>query len=290
MSAAEAPAGKSTPARRRHLPKLDATAAIGLTIVALAAILAVFGPLLAPGSPTSLVTMPYAPPGDLLLGSDVLGRDLLSRFLHGAQLTMIVAVASTLIGFFFGVALGFVVAEVSGWVDDIGTWFMDVFLSFPPLLLGLIIIAALSPDLPVLIGAIAFLHVPRVARVSRAVALNVSTMQFVEAARVRGDGLVLILVREILPNTLRPLGVEFGLRLTYSILFAGGLSFLGLGIQPPEADWGAMVRENLDAFQLGVFLPVLVPAFGIAVTAIGINLVVDWLGSNRSWSIPKELK
>lgn len=286
--AASAPRKRSKRAR----PKLDFWAWLGVSIVVLGLFLAVFGPLLAPYGVGELLpgATQFMPPNEqALLGTDVLGRDILSRLLYGAQLTVGVALAATGLGFVIGMAVGFSAAEIRGRYDDVVTWLIDVFLSFPPILLALIVIAALSTDLWVLIVTIAVIQSSRVARIGRAVAMNIAALEFVEVARARGENLVSILVREIWPSTVRPLAVEFGLRLTYSILFLSSLSFLGLGIQPPDADWGSMVRENLNGLQIGSYISVLAPAFAIGILTVGVNLIVDWLGSQSGRSISEEL-
>ena len=273
------PAGRRRSKRAR--PRPDAWAWTGIVIVAIGLFLAVFGPWMAPHNVGAIVsdTNFEAPGVSTVLGADTLGRDIASRLLHGARLTVGVALAATLLGFLIGMAAGFSAAEIKGRYDDFILWLADMMLSFPPLLLALIVIASLSSSLPVLVCTIAVIHASRVARVGRAVAMNVAALEFVEVARARGEGLVSILVREIWPSTVRPLAVEFGLRLTYSILFLSSLSFLGLGIQPPDADWGSMVRENLNALQTGAYLAVLLPAFSIAILTVGVNLIVDWLGA-----------
>jgi peptide/nickel transport system permease protein len=277
---------------KRARPKLDFWAWLGVGIVTIGLFLAVFGPYLAPYNVGQLVPggSQFLPPSsETWLGTDVLGRDVLTRVLYGARLTVGVALAATILGFLLGMAVGFSAAEIRGRYDDFVTWLIDVFLSFPPILLALIVIAALSSDLWVLICTIAVIHSSRVARIGRAVAMNVAALEFVEVARARGENLLSILVREIWPSTIRPLAVEFGLRLTYSILFLSSLSFLGLGIQPPQADWGSMVRENLNGLQTGAYLCVLAPALAIAILTVGVNLIVDWLGSNSGRSISEEL-
>ena len=275
---------------KRARPKPDAWAWAGIVIVTLGLVLALIGPLIAPYNVGQIVGDVFDPPNDQsILGTDVLGRDILTRLLYGAQLTVGVALAATVLGFLIGMAIGFSAAEIRGRYDDFVTWLLDVFLSFPPILLALIVIAALSSDLWVLICTIAVIHASRVGRVGRAVAMNIAALEFVEVARARGEKLTSILVREIWPSTIRPLAVEFGLRLTYSILFLSSLSFLGLGIQPPDADWGSMVRENLNALQRGTYIAVLAPAFSIAILTVGVNLIVDWLGSQSGRSISKEL-
>lgn len=276
---------------KRARPRPDGWAWAGIVIVAAGLLLAVGGPWLAPHEVGAIISESnFEAPGiNTLLGTDTLGRDILSRLLHGARLTVGVALAATVLGFLIGMAAGFSAAEIKGRYDDFMLWLADMMLSFPPLLLALIVITSLSSSLPVLVCTIAVLHASRVARVSRAVAMNVAALEFVEVARARGESLVSILVREIWPSTIRPLAVEFGLRLTYSILFLSSLSFLGLGIQPPDADWGSMVRENLNALQTGAYIAVLFPAFAIAILTVGVNLIVDWLGAVSGRSISEEL-
>ncbi len=267
---------KTEPVRRR-IPLL---AAAGLVTVIVVVVAAIFAPLLAPNPPSSLIGSAYAPPGPTLLGTDVLGRDLFSRMLYGARLTLLVAFGSTTIGFLLGTLWGLAAAELGGWFDDLTDWVVNIVLSFPPLMLGLLLVSALTPSLAILIGALAAIQLPRVVRVARAIGQNVSGLQFVEVARARGEGLFSILYREILPNTLRPLAAEYGLRVTYATLFISGLSFLGLGIQPPDADWGGLVRENMSAMQIGVMTPVLAPALAIGIFAVALNLVIDWVDEN----------
>ncbi len=276
---------------KRARPRPDGWAWAGIVTVAAGLLLAVAGPWLAPHEVGAIISESHfeAPGVNTVLGTDMLGRDILSRLLYGARMTVGVALAATVLGFLIGMAAGFSAAEIKGRYDDFMLWLADMMLSFPPLLLALIIIASLSSSLPVLICTIAVLHASRVARVSRAVAMNIAALEFVEVARARGESLVSILVREIWPSTIRPLAVEFGLRLTYSILFLSSLSFLGLGIQPPDADWGSMVRENLNALQTGTYLAVLLPAFSIAILTVGVNLIVDWLGAQSGRSISEEL-
>jgi peptide/nickel transport system permease protein len=272
------------------LPRLSLPGTIGIAIVAAVVLAALLAPSLVPHAPSKIVGSPFEPPGFFVLGTDVVGRDLLSRLLYGARLTLLVTFAATTMGFLLGALWGFAAAERRGYFDDATEWIVNILLSFPPLMLGLLVVSALSSSLPVLISVIAFIQLPRVVRVARSIAINVTTLPYVEAARVRGESLLFILFREILPNTWRPLGVEYGLRLTYSTLFISGLSFLGLGIQPPDADWGLLVRENLSSLQQDVYLPALLPAAAIGIFGIGLNLVVDWLGDKSAAAIPVELR
>ena len=284
-------AGAPRKRSKRERPKLNLNGWIGLTIVGLGILVAVVGPFVAPHEPGEiLVYRAYAPAGNEVgfLGADALGRDVFSRLLHGAYLTLGIAFISNVLGFALGMIVGFVAAEIRGRTDDFITWLIDVFISLPPIMMALIIIVALGSDMYVLIGTIAVVSAPRIARIARAVAMNVVVLDYVEVARARGESLTSVLFCEILPNTLRPLAVEFGLRLTFAILFLSSLSFLGLGIQPPAADWGSMVRENMSGIMLGSMAPVL-PAVCIGIMTIVVNLLVDWMASQSGRSISDEL-
>lgn len=280
-----------------HTMRKEGTAAqitkpglLGLLIVGTIVLTALLAPVLAPFAPSKIVGMPFEDPGEFLLGTDVVGRDLLSRLLFGAQLTLLVTFAATTLGFVIGVVWGLAAAEMGGVTDDLTDLLTNILLSFPPLMLGLLLVAALSSSMPILISTIALIQVPRVVRVARSVGQVVSSQQFVEAARARGHGMFSILATEVVPNAWRPLAVEYGLRLTYSTLYISALSFLGLGIQPPDADWGLLVRENLAALQEDRLLPVLLPAVAIGAFGIALNLIVDWLSDEDSLTIPKELQ
>lgn len=290
MTAGDATGQPARSGARYWIASLDKGAACGLAILAVAVVLALIGPMLAPHSPRQILGSPFMPPGEFVLGTDALGRDVLSRLIVGARLTLLTALSATALGFVLGMLLGMPPAVVRGRFDDVATWVIDLLLSFPPLLLALLIISALGADLTVLICTVALIHMPRVARVSRAAALGVAALTFVDVSRARGEGLPAILWHDILPNCWRLLGAEFGLRLTYSILTIAGLSFLGLGIQPPDADWGSMVRENLTALQLGTYVATLAPALAIGLLSVAVNLIVDWTGRRSTQAIPQELR
>jgi peptide/nickel transport system permease protein len=275
----------------RVRPPLTIMAKIGAVILVVNILLAFFGPVIAPYSPSEMLSMEaYAPVGkDGILGTDYIGRDLLSRLLHGARLTIGLALLATIVGFVIGMALGFFSAEAGGWVDNVISRVVDVMISFPPILLSLVVIAGLGSSLTVLVCTVGIIHASRVARVARVIAMEIGLQEFVDVARARGEKIGVILWHEILPNTLRPLGVEFGVRVAYSVLLLAALSFLGLGIQPPAADWGGMVRENMSGLLLGSWAPLL-PAAAIALLAIGINLIVDWMVSQTGREISTELR
>jgi peptide/nickel transport system permease protein len=258
-----------------HRPPV--TALIGLAIVLISLIIAVFGPWVAPYGQSQSVGDTWAPPSaQMLLGADQIGRDMLTRLIYGARMTIGIAAATTLLSFFIGISLGFTAAVMGVWVDMALSRLVDVILSIPQLILALIILGVFGSSIPVLIVTIAVLDSTRVFRLSRALGMNLAVLEFVEAARMRGEGLWWIISREILPNAAAPLISEFGLRFCFNFLFVAALSFLGIGVQPPYADWGGMVRENAAAINFGLFAP-LYPAFAIATLTVGVNLVVDWL-------------
>jgi peptide/nickel transport system permease protein len=266
------------PARANAAPRhgLPVSVWIGLIIVAVNAFAALFGPLLAPYPEAAVVGDVWTPPSaEFLLGTDNLGRDLFSRLLYGAQTSIAVALAITLLSFTIGIALGFFAAVIGGWADQVLSRLVDVLMAFPTLILALLVLSVLGSSVPVLIGVSAILDSTRVFRLSRAVAMDVAVMDYVEVARLRGEGLLWIMSREVFPNTLPPLIAEFGLRFCFAFLFISALSFLGLGIQPPAADWGGMVKDNANAISFGLTAP-LIPAAAIALLTIGVNLLVDW--------------
>jgi peptide/nickel transport system permease protein len=291
LSAGLAEDGPSGPRRwTTGLPAPTTASVLGVILVLAHVVLAVVGGWLAPQLPGTIVsTQSFAAPRQVPpLGTDYLGRDLLSRLLHGARYTLGLASLTTLGGFLLGLLLGFAAAEAGGWTDVAISRALDVLIAFPPLLLALVVIATLGPSTWVLVGTVAVIQAKRVARVARSIAMGIAAQDFVEVARARGEGAWWIIRREMWPNSLGPLAAEFGLRMTFSVLFLSALSFLGLGIQPPLADWGLMVRENLSGLYYGV-LPVLLPAAAIASLTVGINLVVDWLGAATHRDLSGEL-
>ncbi|MFP1878059.1 ABC transporter permease [Lonsdalea quercina] len=261
---------------------------IGLLIIAANLISALFAPWLAPHSETAQVgDIWMSPSADALLGTDSLGRDMLSRILFGARTTIAIALVITFSSFVIGIMTGFTAAIYGRWVDVILTRIVDTLMSIPVLILALIVLSVLGTSIPVLVGTIALLDATRVFRLARLVAQDIVCQEYVELARLRGEGLRWILTREILPNAIPPLLAEFGMRFCFTFLFIAGLSFLGLGIQPPYADWGSMVRDNAQAINFGLLAP-LYPAAAIALLTIGVNLVVDWLLLRNNLSLGDE--
>jgi peptide/nickel transport system permease protein len=253
------------------------TAQIGLGIIAFFLIVAVIGPFLAPYTESQIVGGTWDPSSpQMWLGADQDGRDMLTRLIYGARLSMSVAAATTVLSFFVGIVLGFIAAVSGPWTDMLLSRIVDVMLSIPPLILALILLSGLGSSIPVLIITIALLDSTKVFRLARALGKNITVLEFVEAARMRGEGLWWIISREIFPNSVAPLASEFGLRFCFNFLFIAALSFLGIGVQLPFADLGGMVKDNAGGIVYGILAP-LYPALVIATLTVGVNLVVDWL-------------
>lgn len=250
---------------------------IGLTLSLLVLGIAFFGPYFSPHSPTEFVGAPFAPPGDgALFGTDNLGRDVLSRFLNGGRTLMILSILATLIGVGLGAVIGVLAAYVRGWVDEVLMRTGDVALAFPQIVLALLFLSIIGPKLWLLVLMVAIGHLPRTARVVRGAATSVVERDFVKAAEAIAIPRWRIMLGEIVPNITGTLAVEFGLRLTYSIGLVAGLSFLGLGMQPPGADWGLMINENRIALTVAPW-SVALPVIAIAILTVGTNLVTDGL-------------
>jgi len=267
-----------------HPRRMPVTAAAGLAVLAANLVVAVLAPWVAPYGETEIVADPWvggfweeraegAP--FVLLGTDQLGRDLLTRLIYGARNTIAIAAATTAISFSVGIALGFFAALRRGWIDQLLSRTVDILMAFPSLILALLVLSVMGSSVWVLVLVIALIDATRVFRISRAVAMDVDVMDYVEVARLRGERVGWIMWREILPNTLAPLVAEFGIRFCFVFLFIAALSFIGLGIQPPTADWGSMVRENAPAISFGILAP-LFPAGAIALLTVAVNLVADW--------------
>ena len=257
--------------------KAPLTAQVGLVIVAIDLLIAIFGPWLAPYGQSQSVGDTWATPSaQMLLGADQIGRDMLTRLIYGARTTIGIAAATTLLSFFIGITSGFTAAVAGVWADVLLSRLVDIILSIPQLILALIILGVFGSSIPVLIITIAVLDSTRVFRLSRALGKNLNVLEFVEVARMRGEGLWWVISKEILPNAMAPLVSEFGLRFCFNFLFVATLSFLGIGVQPPYADWGGMVRENAAAINFGLLAP-LYPAIAIALLTVAVNLIVDWL-------------
>lgn len=261
--------------------RIPLSAWIGLAGLAVFFGMAILAPVIAPYGEAELVGGVWEPiSAQFWLGTDNLGRDLFSRLVYGARMTIFVAAAATILSFGMGVLLGFTAAVMRGWTDQALSRGNDLLMAVPTLIFALVVLSVLPSNLVTLILVMAVLDSTRVFRIGRAVAVDISVQDFVEAAKVRGERRLWIIFHEILPNALSPLIAEFGLRFAFAVLFLSALSFLGLGIQPPAADWGGMVKENKDGIVFGV-PAALIPGAAIAALAVSVNLVVDWI-LNRS--------
>jgi len=252
------------------------TALFGLLVILVYIVVALLAPAIAPFGETEVVGAEYlAWEAPHLLGTDNLGRDMLSRLIYGARNTVGIALLTTVLAFLLGGVLGLIAATLGGWIDQLLSRAVDALMAIPQLIFALLILTVVGTSVTSLVLVIAVLDSTRVFRLARAVAMNIVVMDFVEAARLRGEGLWWIIKSEILPNALPPLVAEFGLRFCFVFLFISALSFLGLGLQPPTADWGSMVRDNATLITFGDITPLL-PAGAIALLTIGVNFVVDW--------------
>jgi peptide/nickel transport system permease protein len=260
----------------RNLKKAPLTAWFGLVVIAIYLILALFAPLIAPYGQAEIVGNQFDPwSSQFVFGTDQIGRDMLSRLIYGARNTIGIAVVTTGLAFTIGGMLGLLASVLGGWVDQLLGRLVDVLMAIPQLIFALVLLSIFGSSIPNLIIIIAVLDSTRVFRLTRAVAMNVVVLDFVEAAKLQGENLRWIILREILPNILPPLVAEFGLRFCFVFLTVAALSFLGLGIQPPTADWGSMVRENATLINYGDITPLL-PAGCIALLTVAVNFVVDW--------------
>lgn len=270
-----------------YLRKAPISALVGLMVISIYVVVALFAPMIAPYGEAQIVSnTPYLPPSaEFWLGTDQLGRDLLTRLLFGARNSLGIAFATSCLSFLIGGTLGMLSATSGGWIDELLSRAVDTLMSIPQLIFALILLSIFGSSVVSLILIIATLDSTRVFRVTRSVAMNVAVMDFVECARLRGEGRLRIITNEILPSIRSTLIAEFGLRFCFIFLIISALSFLGLGIQPPTADWGSMVRENAALITYGLATP-LIPAAAIAVLAVSVNLVVDWLlremGGNKN--------
>lgn len=265
-----------------ELKKAPPSAWFGMIVIASYFIVAIFAPIIAPYGEAEVFPTPYAPwGGDHVFGTDQIGRDVLSRLIYGARNTMGIALATTFLSFLIGGGLGLVAAIDRGWMDQLISRAVDVLMAIPSLIFALMLLSVFGSTALNVIIIIAILDATRVFRLTRSVAVNVVVMDYVEAARLRGEGLNWVMRREILPNIMPPLVAEFGLRFCFVFLTIAALSFLGVGIQPPTADWGSMVRENASLIQFAQYdltagLTPLLPAGAIALLTVAVNFVVDW--------------
>ncbi|PHQ95189.1 MAG: ABC transporter permease [Marinosulfonomonas sp.] len=262
--------------------RIPLSALIGLFMTGSFFLMALIAPWIAPYGLAEIVGDVWEPrSAEHWLGTDNIGRDLLTRMIYGGRTTIIIATAATILSFTVGSILGLTAAVLGGWVDQAMSRGVDLIMAIPTLIFALVVLSVMPVTMLVLILVMGFLDSTRVFRLSRAVAVDINVMDFVEAAKLRGEKLRWVIFREILPNALSPLVAELGLRFIFAVLFLSTLSFLGLGVQPPASDWGGMVKENKEGIIFGIGAA-LVPAAAISVLAISVNLVADWVLNRTS--------
>lgn len=257
---------------------LPGSGLFGLALVIFWLLIAAIGPIIAPHSVGGFVdrTVFSGMSRELWLGSDYLGRDVLSRLLWGARYTVFLALGAAMLAVAIGTSLALVAAICGGWVDEVLSRSMDTLTSIPSKIFALVLVAAFGSSIWLLLAISAIIYVPGNFRIARALAVNLIALDFVQVARARGEGTVYIAWREILPNIIHPLLADMGLRFVFVVLLLSGLSFLGLGVQPPLADLGSLVRENVSGLTEGS-LAIIAPAIAIATLTVGANLLIDAL-------------
>ena len=261
----------------KELRTAPLTAAFGMFVIFTYAIAGFFAPWIAPHGESEVIAAAFAPADqNMILGADQLGRDMFSRIIYGARNTVGIALIATILAFVMGALAGLLAATKVGWFDQFMGRSADVIMSVPSLIFALLILSIFGTSITVIVVVVAVIYSPRVFRLTRAVAGNIVVMDFIEAAKLRGEGDWYLIRKEILPNSTAPLIAEFGLEFCFVFLLIAGLSFLGLGIQPPTADWGSMVRENATLISFGDITP-LIPAAAIALLTVSVNFVVDWM-------------
>lgn len=266
----------TSPSPRRAGYRFNLTGLVSLVIVLAWAAIAILAPYITPHGVSDIVDTDYFGPmsQSFPLGTDYLGRDMLSRILFGARYTVGISLAATLIACTIGVTLGMAAAVTGGWFDTALSRFIDALSSIPSKLFALVAVAGVGSSIPVLMLILGIIYTPGSYRFARALAVNVNTTDFVTVARIRGERLSYLIGAEILPNIIGPVLADVGLRFVFIVLLLSGLSFLGLGVQPPEADWGSLVRENIGGLPFGS-PAVMAPSFAIASLTIAVNLLID---------------
>ncbi len=270
-------AADTTPlAPRRSGYRFNLTGWISLVVILAWATIAILAPYVTPYGISDIVDSDYFGPMSLQfpLGTDYLGRDMLSRIMFGARYTVGISLAATMIACTVGVTLGMAAAVSGGWFDTVLSRFVDALSSIPSKLFSLVVVAGVGSSIPALILTLGVIYTPGSYRFARALAVNVNTTDFVTVARIRGEKLSYLIRAEILPNIIGPVLADVGLRFVFIVLLLSGLSFLGLGVQPPEADWGSLVRENIGGLPFGA-PAVMAPSFAIASLTIAVNMLID---------------
>lgn len=272
-----------TPRGSRFGYRINLVGIAGLVMISAWALIAIFAPLLIRYPVGDIIDLDYFGPmsDQLWLGSDYLGRDMFSRIIMGARYTVGISLAAVTIACFSGVVLGMVAAVAGGWLDTILSRLLDALNSIPSKLFGLVVVAAVGSSIPVLIITLSVIYTPGAYRFARSLAVNINAMDYITVARIRGENIAYIIRAEILPNITGPVLADLGLRFVFIVLLLSGLSFLGLGVQPPYADWGALVRENIGGLPFGA-PAVIFPSLAIASLTISVNMLID--------NLPKKIR
>lgn len=271
---------------RRFMAPLPAAGRVGLAVVVLWILIAILGPWITPHRPGAVVSTEVFASMSLRfpLGTDYLGRDMLSRILIGARYTVGLALIAAVGASLLGTVLGLLAAISGRWIDEVLSRLLDAFICIPSKIFALVMVAAFGSSVPLLLLTAVLSYAPGAFRIARALAVDLSVMDYILAARVRGEARLRIACLEMLPNMIHPMLADFGLRFMFIVLLLSGLSFLGLGVQPPAADLGSLIRENISG--LGAGAPaVILPAVAIAMLTIGVNLVIDALPGHRPASM-----
>ncbi|KAB2687574.1 ABC transporter permease [Brucella pseudogrignonensis] len=249
---------------------------ISFLIILSWALIAILAPWIAPHPVGEIVDFDFFGPmsAQFPLGTDYLGRDMLSRILYGARFTVGISLAAVFLACFFGVTLGMSAAVIGGWFDSALSRFLDALTSIPSKILALVIVAGVGSSIPILIITMAVIYTPGSYRFARALAININTMDYVTVARARGEKIGYLIRSEILPGIIGPVLADFGLRFVFIVLLLSSMSFLGLGVQPPFADWGALVKENIGGLSFAA-PAVVFPSIAIASLTISVNLLID---------------
>jgi peptide/nickel transport system permease protein len=280
--AAAVPVKKPEPSKWRQILK-SRTAVVGLCLVLFWIIAAVLAPILPLASPTDSDMMAMADPTPSAahwLGTDILGRDLLSRLIFGARTVLIVTPLSVAVAMVVGIAMGMVAGYYGGWIDTLISRFSDIILAFPVLVLYVILIANIGPSVFNIVVATTIASAPGIGRITRGLVLGLKDQEYIAAARLRAESTIYIMIVELLPNCRSMLIVDACLRIGYTIITIGILGFLGLGLPPPNPDWGGMVKESTTVLNVWPVMA-LAPSFAIVSLVLGFNLLAD--GLREAW-------
>jgi len=264
----------------RWLVAIEPQALIAAFIILTYVVVAVTAPLLAPYDPSAvMVGLPLAPPGpDHFFGTDSLGRDVFSRVVHGSRPVLIMSLSAALLAVAVGASLGLFAAYLGGWFDQLTMRGLDVLISVPTLILGMLILSAVGNTALLVVLTVAFINMPRIARVVRAATLMIVSEDYITSATTRGVSPLSMVFVELLPNVLGTIFIEFAVRSGFIIVFIGALGFLGFGAPPPTPEWGVMINEGRSTISVSLW-PVLAPAAAMAILVVSLNLVTDAIAS-----------